>query len=51
MIKKGTLFVLQKAIHHALALDPSSEERILALNGKVLEMIIMPLQVRFLCHL
>ena len=47
MIKKYSLTVLQKAINHALALDESMPVKIQALNGKVLEIIISPLNVNF----
>ena len=47
MIKKYSLTVLQKAINHALALDESMPIKIQALHGKVLEIIISPLNVNF----
>lgn len=47
MIKKYSLTVLQKAINHALALDESMSAKIQALDGKVLEIIISPLDVNF----
>ena len=47
MIKKYSLLVLQKAINHALALDESMPTKIHALRGKVLEIIISPLNVNF----
>ncbi len=50
MIKKYSLKVLQKAINHALALDPSMPEKIMALEGKVLKVIIAPLTVSFYIH-
>ncbi len=47
MIKKYSLLTLQKAINHALALDESMPLKIQALHGKVLEIIITPLNVHF----
>ena len=47
MIKKYSLIALQKAINHALALDPSTVSKIKALQGSVLQIIISPLNVYF----
>ncbi len=47
MIKKYSLLALQKAIHHALTLDDSMPAKINALHGKVLKLIITPLNVVF----
>lgn len=47
MIKKYSLKALQTAINHALALDSAMPEKIAALHGKVLEIIIAPLGVNF----
>lgn len=47
MIKEYTLLALQKAINHALSLDENSKERLKKLQGKVLEIIITPLNVCF----
>lgn len=47
MIKKYSLTLLQKAINHALALDESMPAKLQALEGKVLEIIISPLNVNF----
>ena len=47
MIKNYSLIVLQKAINHALALDDGMPAKIQALDGKVLEIIISPLNVNF----
>ncbi len=47
MIKKYSLVVLQKAINQALSLDESMPLKIQALHGKVLEIIISPLNVNF----
>ena len=47
MIKKYSLSVLQKAINHALALDEGMHLKIQDLHGKVLEIIISPLNVNF----
>ncbi len=50
MIKKYSLAVLQKAINHALSLDESMPAKMQALDGKVLEIIISPLNVNFFIH-
>lgn len=47
MIKKYSLLVLEKAINHALSLDESMPNKLSALQGKVLELIISPLNVNF----
>jgi len=47
MIKQYSLSALQKAMNHGLALDPATPEKIKALDGKILEMIISPLDVHF----
>lgn len=47
MIKKYSLLALQKALNHALTLDESMPEKIQALHGKTLEIIISPLNVHF----
>lgn len=47
MIKELTLKALEKAICAALALDEHSAERLAALDGKVLALVILPLDVRF----
>jgi len=47
MIKEYSLLLLQKAIQHALSLDSSMPNKIQALDGKTLEIIISPLQVNF----
>ncbi len=47
MIKHYSLAALQKAMNHALALDPTTPQKIKALEHKVLEVIISPLEVRF----
>ncbi|ASQ47410.1 ubiquinone biosynthesis accessory factor UbiJ [Legionella clemsonensis] len=47
MIKKYSLKALQKAINHALALDESIPDKIIALHGKVLEIIVAPLGANF----
>ncbi len=47
MIKKYSLSVLQGAINHALALDESLPSKMQTLQGKVLEIIISPLNVNF----
>ena len=47
MIKKYSLLVLQKAMNHALALDEAMHDKMHMLHGKVLEIIISPLNVNF----
>ena len=47
MIKQFSLSALQKAMNHGLALDPTTPEKVKALDGKILEMIISPLDVHF----
>ncbi|QDP71682.1 hypothetical protein FOG18_03400 [Legionella israelensis] len=47
MLKKYSLRALQKAINHALALDPQIPYKISQLHGKVLEVIVAPLSVNF----
>lgn len=47
MIKQYSLSALQKAMNHGLALDPSTPEKIKALHGKILEMIVSPLNLHF----
>lgn len=50
MLKKYSLKALQKAINQAMCLDVHMPEKILALDGKVLEMIIAPLHVHFFIY-
>jgi ubiquinone biosynthesis protein UbiJ len=47
MIKEYSLKALQKAINYALSLDEYSAQRIEALEGKVVEIILSPLEVHF----
>jgi ubiquinone biosynthesis protein UbiJ len=47
MLKKYSLKALEKAINQALSLDEQTLLKIKALQGKVLEIIIAPLDVRF----
>ena len=47
MLKHYSLTALQKAMNRALALDPATRPKIKTLNGKVLEMIVSPLDVHF----
>ncbi|MDP3705342.1 MAG: SCP2 sterol-binding domain-containing protein [Legionellaceae bacterium] len=47
MIKKYSLIALQKAINHAMSLDDSMSTKIKPLHGKVLEVIISPLNAFF----
>lgn len=47
MLKKYSLKALQKAINHAMNLDDRMPDKIQSLHGKVLEMVIAPLNVNF----
>jgi ubiquinone biosynthesis protein UbiJ len=47
MLKKYSLKALQKTINQAMRLDEQMPEKLQALNDKVLEMIITPLNVNF----
>ena len=47
MIKNNTLNLLQKAIQHAIALDSSLPKKLEVLDGKTVEIIITPLNIRF----
>lgn len=47
MIKQYALTALQKAIHHALKLDETISGKLVVLNGRVLKIIITPLNVGF----
>lgn len=47
MLKKYSLKALQKAINQAMNLDEMMHTKLLALDGKVLEMVISPLNVHF----
>ncbi len=47
MIKKYTLIALQKAINHALSLDETMPAKMKKLDGKVIELIISPLNAFF----
>ncbi len=47
MLKKYSLKALEKAINHALRLDEQASSKLKALNGKVLEIVLAPLDVRF----
>lgn len=47
MLKKYSLKALQKAINQAMSLDELMPNKLEALDGKVLEMIITPLNVHF----
>lgn len=47
MLKKYSLKALQKAINQAMSLDDMMHSKLLSLDGKVLEMIISPLNVTF----
>lgn len=47
MLKKLSLQALQFALNQALSLDKSISEKLLTLDGKMIEIVIMPLQVHF----
>jgi len=47
MIKTYTLKALQKAINHGLSLDEAMPAKLSPLNGKVIEVIVTPLNVNF----
>ncbi len=47
MIKHYSLAALQKAINHALALDPDTLKKIEPLNNKVIKIKINPLEIDF----
>lgn len=47
MIKKYSLKALQTAINNALSLDESMPQKISSLHGKVIEIILAPLEVNF----
>ncbi|CAM2742288.1 SCP2 domain-containing protein [Legionella worsleiensis] len=47
MLKKYSLKALQKAINQAISLDDAMPDKLRTLDGKVLEMVISPLNVRF----
>jgi ubiquinone biosynthesis protein UbiJ len=47
MIKKYSFLVLQKAINKALTLDDTMHHKLVSLDGKVLEIIVMPINVHF----
>lgn len=51
MIIKYSLKALQKAINHALNLDPNSAVKLQALEGKLIEMVIAPLNIHFYIHI
>lgn len=50
MLKKYSLKTLQLAINQAMSLDEHMPSKIQALDGKVLEMVIAPLDVTFFIH-
>ncbi|TAL60550.1 MAG: hypothetical protein EPN84_09405 [Legionella sp.] len=50
MLKKYSLKALQTAINQAMNLDEEMPNKLRALDGKVLEMIIAPLDVHFYIH-
>lgn len=47
MLKKYSLIALQKAINKAILLDDQMPNKLQALHGKIIEMIITPLDVNF----
>lgn len=47
MIKQYSLNVLQKALNKAIGLDDSMPAKLLLLEGKIIQIIILPLQVHF----
>ena len=47
MIKKYSLLALQKAMNHALALDESMPAKLSLLNGRVLKLVVTPLNFSF----
>lgn len=47
MIKNYSLKALEKAINHGLSLDESTADKMTALEGKVIEIIVAPLDVNF----
>jgi ubiquinone biosynthesis protein UbiJ len=47
MIKQYSLNVLQSALNHALGLDKATVQKIRQLQGKVLQLVITPLNVQF----
>lgn len=47
MLKKLSLQALQFALNQALGLDKSISEKLLSLENKTIEIVIMPLQVHF----
>lgn len=47
MIKQYSLLALQKAINYALSLDDTMPDKLAPLHGKLVEIIIAPLDVRF----
>jgi ubiquinone biosynthesis accessory factor UbiJ len=51
MIKHYSLRALQKAMNHALALDPSTPPKLQALHGKTIEIIVSPLDTHFFMHI
>lgn len=50
MIKKYSLKALHVAINHALSLDESMPTKLAALNDKVIEIIVAPLNVNFFIY-
>ncbi|MDQ5930215.1 MAG: ubiquinone biosynthesis accessory factor UbiJ [Bacteroidota bacterium] len=51
MLKKLSLQALQFAINQALSLDHSTLERLSGLNGKCIEIVVLPLHVHFYIRL
>ena|SRR3990167_5227974 len=47
MIKQYSLTILQKALNKAMGLDDSMSAKLLLLEGKIIQIIIVPLRVHF----
>ncbi len=50
MLKKYSLKTLELALNKAIALDEHYQEKLQPMNEKVLQLVIMPLQVHFFIH-
>jgi len=51
MIKTYSLLALQTAINYALSLDPTTVDKLQLLDQRVLEIVIIPLQVNFFIYI
>jgi len=47
MLKQASLYALEKAINQALKLDPAMPEKLKAFEGKVIQIILQPLNLSF----